>query len=284
MKESIQILILLQIFIQLIASTCLDGWIEIPEENTCIQMSTADLAHLQALRDCQTKAASLVKITDAFMNAAVAVESMTFVNGRLTLIGVEKMSNGEWAYSDGTPLRYTKWKSGEPNNGYACTAIDPRTALWQTVNCTQLMPYVCGKQDNDAPCDLDWLYSVDTNFCYYLKNFTATDGQHWDLFNFTQAEGECLASTYNLASLTTAGNGDPCNYGQAWIGLSYYKQSELYAWTDNTFVDYIGLPVLEATTNYDYTVMNDVTCNKGWMYRPTVQLAARFVCKKKPSA
>ncbi|CAJ0565564.1 unnamed protein product, partial [Mesorhabditis spiculigera] len=156
-------------FVSPISADCLQGWVEIPEENTCILMSKMDLAHLQALRNCQTLGASLVKIGDAFMNTAIAIEAMTFENGRKTLIGIEKMSSGEWAYSDGTQLQYSKWKSGEPKANASCAAIDPTTAFWETVDCGVKMPYVCGKQDKNAPCDLGWSYSEESNACYWLK-------------------------------------------------------------------------------------------------------------------
>ena len=75
------------------------------------------------------------------------VFAATGANGRWTTIGVNDIATeGVWVNEDGTPMAYTNWKRGEPNNwGGREDCIYVRGGQWQDVPCTGSYPFICKK-------------------------------------------------------------------------------------------------------------------------------------------
>ena len=72
-------------------------------------------------------------------------------------IGLRERNNeGEWLWTDYSPLSYTNWNPGEPNNyggDEACVAISyyvsdtdgSERATWNDAHCSGEMNYICQK-------------------------------------------------------------------------------------------------------------------------------------------
>ena len=107
------------------------------------------LNYANASAACQAAGYHLVSIgsaaEDSFVHSnAVAVANVKWWIG-LNDIAVE----GTFVWTDGTPLIYTNWEPGEPNNAgnEDCGQINrfnPKNT-WNDEPCNQALPYVCEK-------------------------------------------------------------------------------------------------------------------------------------------
>ena len=52
-------------------------------------------------------------------------------------------SNGDWAWSDGTPWGYTSWSSGNPSRNDGTGAIRLKNVGWDDLNPEFLRKYIC---------------------------------------------------------------------------------------------------------------------------------------------
>jgi hypothetical protein len=80
------------------------------------------------------------------MNAAVDAFAEQMVGTTNTWIGLtDRVTEGTFVWDDGTPLAFTNWHAGEPNNGGS-------GATYQE-DCVIIAGERVGKQWDDRPCD-----------------------------------------------------------------------------------------------------------------------------------
>ncbi|CAJ0948204.1 unnamed protein product, partial [Mesorhabditis belari] len=304
------VLEILVLFSSVHSFSCSSGSEQFPQENKCLYTIGENQFYSGALRDCFKKGGSVVKIGNALENSFTFIKLAQSNFSQISpYIGVERSPNGNgtWIYSDGTPLTYSNWAQDEPKLGNVCVVMDPSNGQWKTSDCSVARPYFCSSETEKTPtCSPGWKYFNETGFCYYLQDFTYSDGIHWQLYNWTTAESLCqgmkahLVSIHskaeddfvfdliasNVANDTTAA-GLPCNWQWAWIG--YYGQGILgdnSTWTDRTRMDYNGY-MWGAVSSPSFWVMgNDQSCFYPKYWVPLSSNGrdpyARFVCKIKP--
>ena len=109
-------------------------WIEDAE----FRYFPADISGTQAEARCVNHGAHLATINSASQNAAVFA---LITNEGNPYIGLtDATSEGDWVWTDGSPVVYTNWQSGEPNN-YAdnedCAAFHYYSSdgMWNDVSC-----------------------------------------------------------------------------------------------------------------------------------------------------
>ncbi|CAJ0933759.1 unnamed protein product, partial [Mesorhabditis belari] len=160
----------------------------------------------RAVRECNKLGGDVVKIENIFENSILFGLLGEYFNEAAAYIGVEKLPNGTWVYSDGARLTYTNWAPGQPTstiNATICAIIDPQTAQWRAAECSIARPFYCQIDGNQAECDPGWVYFDKTDSCYYLHNFTLQDGFHWQLYSWDDAEGNCRQMNSHLISIHT---------------------------------------------------------------------------------
>ncbi|CAJ0919306.1 unnamed protein product, partial [Mesorhabditis belari] len=163
------------IFVSFFYSTssfsCPNGYIQIPNEHKCVYAQNNSQYYPRAVRECNKLGGDVVKIENIFENSILFGLLGEYFNEAAAYIGVEKLPNGTWVYSDGARLTYTNWAPGQPTstiNATICAIIDPQTAQWRAAECSIARPFYCQIDGNQAECDPGWVYFDKTDSCYYL--------------------------------------------------------------------------------------------------------------------
>ncbi|CAH1775117.1 unnamed protein product [Owenia fusiformis] len=102
----------------------------------------------QAQAECRKDDAELLSITDQkeFEYAAAQAKALDWVAPRQPVwIGLVHV-NGQYEWTDGSPVKFTNWKKGEPNDYGSCvktyTAMYKQDGGWADVNCKFRESYV----------------------------------------------------------------------------------------------------------------------------------------------
>ncbi|HSN24865.1 MAG TPA: lectin-like protein [Kofleriaceae bacterium] len=107
----------------------------------CLVMFTTPRTYVDAKAACAAINAHLAYLTDAQLDAAAE----TFVGSANTFIGLtDRAVEGTFVWDDGTPLGYSNWHTGEPNNG--------GSGGYQE-DCAIIAGARVGAQWDDRPCD-----------------------------------------------------------------------------------------------------------------------------------
>jgi hypothetical protein len=107
----------------------------------CLVMFTTPATYVDAKAACAAIDAHLAYLKDADLDAAAE----TFVGSADTFIGLTDVATeGQFVWDDGTPVVFTNWHSGEPNNGGTSGFVE---------NCAIIAGARVGAQWDDRPCD-----------------------------------------------------------------------------------------------------------------------------------
>jgi len=167
-------------------------------------------------------------------------------------IGLNRRDNdGKWQWSDGTPVDYTKWENGQPNNMAGiqeCVAQFGRTLAWNDGNCNSPHSFICAIDRGSSIVDVnkteivfekcktdsnetDWF--LFNGSCYYFSNR--------DRLSFYQAREQCQKWNADLVSIS---NQDELNFvhdgisglrfSSWWIGLDMNNRDQEYLWLDGS--------------------------------------------------
>ncbi|CAJ0587659.1 unnamed protein product, partial [Mesorhabditis spiculigera] len=293
------------VLLGLVAADCPPYWSFLAQDNLCYSVVSTAGSYGQAVRTCEASDGDVVKISDAFTNQAIlqATKSHTPL-----YIGVERQSNGQWTYSDGSALTYSNWDAGEPrNSSNNCAVIVPPNAKWASADCNAYNGFVCSKSSDPNPCPKQWFYSTVTGFCYYLKDYTMSDGKTWDMADPTEAEVRCrmmhtkahlasvhdaieqqvlfdLIKTSNMLNATNAPSfTNGCTASYAWTGLIWKQSAGNFSWTDGTPYDFAP-SIYKFSQDTYYAMINDASCNGKWWgsFGIVTNSGARYICKIDP--
>lgn len=223
------------------------GWRK--NNNICYYYNDTDTVDFAtAMYHCYDEKARLVSI--------LSQSEQEFVN---SLVGTGKLSaawiglwkagntNGEFRWLDQSPITYTHWDAGEPNNGNGeehCVQMNRHRGAWNDANCGRTVAgYVCKKfpgEDHTSPaptqpweghCPEGW--KLFGNKCFLFK------GDKDDVrTNWTSAQAFCREQEGNLAVIDSHYENDfVASYLRdlrfaTWIGLSDILLENEYAWSD----------------------------------------------------
>ncbi|CAJ0932157.1 unnamed protein product, partial [Mesorhabditis belari] len=203
-KRRIQVEKIKSIFIGIRGFSCPTGSFQSPNEDLCIYAISDVDFYSDAVQQCSRLGGNVVKIKNIFENAfLLGLIGSIFPAGQAPYIGVVKLSNGTWVYSDGTPLIYANWAPGEPSDAQGLTSavMDPQSGRWKAADPTALRPFFCGVDGDLFQCPNNWNYFEATDSCYYLQNFTAADEANFTLYLWPDAEKLCVNAGAHLASI-----------------------------------------------------------------------------------
>ena len=155
------------------------------------------------------------------------------------LIGMREQSGSDGGYYwlDGSPLDFTFWGVGQPNdlNGaQQCVIMNQKMGFWEDVNCGFDEGYICAPRKatpppvvNEKHCDEGWMEYEDNCFQFSDKN---------DMRNWTSANAECKVRGGFLASIHSSYQ-DAFLYaqtvhvtGDAWLG--FHDQDVFDRWVE----------------------------------------------------
>ncbi|XP_038078467.1 macrophage mannose receptor 1-like [Patiria miniata] len=280
---------------------CGGSWLQYG--NMCYLVGAQNRFWTSAREACKDEHADLVVIPSAdvnnFLQTALASTQKVYWIG---LWDRSQESSFEWV--DGSPVTYTNWKPGEPNDdfpistGEDCGEIDTRTGgngKWNDQACVALNYYICSRSiSTPVYCDQSNGWRSANNKCYLW----VTDSYQW-----SGAEQYCSQLGSHLVSFTNADEQTAVEATTARGGLPYFIGLTdrgfgrgNYQWTDGTtfnaalynnwdanqpdnqFYDINGGNCVQASYTGKWTTIDCTTsrfffceriqgaCAPGWMY------------------
>ena len=156
-------------------------------------------------------------------------------------VGLRENRQGEFSWSDGSPIDFVYWADGQPNDqsgSQQCVKMSKIYSKWSDVNCGHEYGYVCARMkaipqipESKQHCSEGWLEYDDQ--CYKFSEKNADQ-------NWTTALDSCKLDNGDLASIHSA-------YAMAFIfaqSLSYSEGSPWIGLHDQDQGSTIRLPVV----------------------------------------
>ena len=89
--------------------TCPSGWEEF--DGQCYKFVDKTPTWDEALQECLSIGATLASITNKATN-----DFLLTIATKWSMVGGHHLTDGTWAWTDGSPWNFTNWAPGEPNN------------------------------------------------------------------------------------------------------------------------------------------------------------------------
>ncbi|XP_074546917.1 uncharacterized protein LOC141805663 [Halichoeres trimaculatus] len=223
------------------------GWRK--NNNICYYYNDTDIVDFHtAARRCYHEKAMLVTIhskeEQAYVNSMVGTGEVAAAWIGMMMFGI---ANGQYVWVDLSPVTYTHWSPGEPNNANGeeqCVQMNRHQGGWNDANCGRAgAGYVCKKHPGDVHtpppptqpwegnCPEGWLRF--NNKCFLFK------GKKNELkANWSYARSWCKDQGGDLAVIDSQYENDfVASYLRdmelpTWIGLSDLLLENQYAWSD----------------------------------------------------
>ncbi|BFZ22372.1 hypothetical protein BsWGS_25410 [Bradybaena similaris] len=203
-----------------------------------------------------------------------------------TWIGLQDPVENSFTWVDGTPVQYTNWEPGEPNNNNNedCVAMDTVNGKWNDIQCANAYSlFVCKKSKSIVPRAESDVEQGCTNgsLGYGAKCYTFVI----PLKNYRDAQADCRARSNNQGNLATVDSGHLQAFLAAelftspgntyWIGLQ--QNNTVYKWQSNW-------PVSFTYWNSNHTGNERDTCvgmqHTGlWANYPCSPTSMSYICE-----
>ncbi|KAM6975835.1 uncharacterized protein LKV04_015092 [Tautogolabrus adspersus] len=223
------------------------GWRK--NKNICYYYNDTDVVDFHtAMRRCYAEKASLVSIHNkdeqAYVNSMVGTGEVSASWIGLRMFGT---AGGQYMWVDFSPLTYTHWGPGEPNNANGeeqCVQMNRHQGGWNDANCGRAgAGYVCKKNPGDihtpppptqpweGNCPAGWIRF--NNKCFMFKGKKGEIKANW-----SYARSWCKDQGGELAIIDSQYENDfVSSYLRdlelpTWIGMSDLLVENQYAWSD----------------------------------------------------
>ncbi|MFO0559442.1 MAG: lectin-like protein [Polyangiales bacterium] len=194
------------------------GSVEEPSSGSCYRREEAANTY-DAMRSlCEMSGDRLAIFSDAAQWNAIRP---MLIDGRSSVwIGAtDSASEGSWVWSDGSPLSFTNWAAGEPNNAGDEDCAEAGSQ-WNDLNCGDSRPALCQR--------VRW-------------TVRPTDGHAYRLWTravpFADAESACAAIGAHLVTLSDASERmfvrAVAGGASAWIGLEDRGTEGTFRWVNS---------------------------------------------------
>ncbi|XP_062291189.1 macrophage mannose receptor 1 [Scomber scombrus] len=223
------------------------GWRK--NNNICYYYNDTDIVDFPtAMKRCFEEKARLVSILNkdeqAYVNSMVGTGEISAAWIGMAMFGI---ANGQYAWLDFSPITYTHWGPGEPNNANGeeqCVQMNRNQGSWNDANCGRAgAGYVCKKFPGDVhtppPPTQPWEGNCPEGWMRFKDKCFLFKGKKDDLkANWTFARSWCQQQGGNLAIIDDQYENDfVSSYLRdlerpVWIGLSDTLVENQYAWSD----------------------------------------------------
>ncbi|KAF7653995.1 hypothetical protein LDENG_00075190, partial [Lucifuga dentata] len=223
------------------------GWRK--NNNICYYYNDTDIVDFHtALTRCYAEKALLVSILNkdeqAYVNSMVGTGQIGAAWIGMMMFG---LAGGQYMWVDGSPITYTHWAPGEPNNAHGeeqCVQMNRQHGGWNDANCGRAgAGYVCKKFPGDIhtppPPTQPWVGNCPAGWMLFKNKCFMFKGQENDTrANWSYARQWCKDQGGELAVIDDQYENDfVSSYLKdlelpTWIGLSDRLVENQYAWSD----------------------------------------------------
>ncbi|XP_071511250.1 macrophage mannose receptor 1-like [Diadema antillarum] len=215
--------------------------------DSCYKLVTTSMTHQAAQDFCASEGGNLASIYNGFHEAFL--EYLLYSNGVTSAwIGMTGNEDGEYSWSDGFPVHFSKWGEDEPSAGdnEGCVMLT-NTPAWDDTNCATTRPFICRTTSTTPPPPVEehpgycpeGLEEFDA-YCYYFPPDNV-------FFEWYSARYECQRLGGDLASIHSKAENEfireiiqsRFGFRDVWIGLTRSEDGGFMN-TDNTPVDYVN--------------------------------------------
>merc|ERR1711874_28181 len=123
-------------------SRCPTGYTDLGR--VCVEVVAGPANYLSAILDCERRGGTLATVeSQQEQDALYALTGSTGAWIGLT----DFLDEGEFAWTDGSPVTFSNFRAGQPNNGNSnqhCTWIRP-DGFWDDITCKKQEQYICQK-------------------------------------------------------------------------------------------------------------------------------------------
>ncbi|XP_056147018.1 macrophage mannose receptor 1 [Lampris incognitus] len=223
------------------------GWRK--NNNICYYYNDTDIVDFHtALKRCYEEKSILVSILNkeeqAYVNSMVGTGKIDAAWIGMRMVG---LTGGEYIWVDFSPVTYTHWGPGEPNNANGeeqCVQMNRHQGGWNDANCGRAgAGYVCkkypGKDHTPPPPTQPWEGNCPAGWMLFRNKCFLFRGRKNDIkANWSYARSWCKGKGGELAVIDNQYENDfVSSYLRdlefpAWIGLSDVLLENQYAWSD----------------------------------------------------
>ncbi|XP_038058027.1 macrophage mannose receptor 1-like [Patiria miniata] len=254
----------------------------------CYTFNTTQKNFQEAQSACRDMGAELVSIRDRntnnFIRAYLHEEAPS--ENRLWIGLTDQAREGLFAWSDGEPVTFTHWSSGQPDNvdDEGCTAMNIDSGYWNDYVCWEnYLSSLCRKPMDVAPpppvntsCPSNWVAWMGSCYTAYQ---TKTD---WvDAGNRCASRGAQLVvieDGYELAFISSALGLQ--NRDDFFIGLSDRATPGYYEWIDGSWVTYTNWANGQPDDRSGHCVTINSGPNAGYWTDRLCSNSYRYICEK----
>jgi hypothetical protein len=187
---------------------CESGWTMMPDDLRCVMPFADRESWPNAENACNELGGNLVRISSAEENGFLYhLFGDLGGSSRFWTGGNDREDEGTFVWSDGEPLTYTDWRSGEPNDygsGEDCLVINDG-GTWNDGTCESEFGYICQVYESRVGVDLSCIIDVES---------TDDDGDDidytvvWDVDGIPFTDTETTTHTGDTISLDDIYAGD----------------------------------------------------------------------------
>jgi hypothetical protein len=109
------------------------------------EMIPVNMAWHLASRECAELGGHLARFESLSENRFVCQQ--VAVPGNLLVDGTDELQAGSWIFSNGEPLTFTNWESGQPDHGPQdnehCLSFFPPSGVWHDSGCGHRLWFIC---------------------------------------------------------------------------------------------------------------------------------------------
>nr|XP_060638336.1 macrophage mannose receptor 1-like [Anolis sagrei ordinatus] len=219
---------------------CLDGWVAYAGH--CYHLNRNLKTWKNALLYCRKAGGDLISMHNV-EEYSFAISQLGYNPTDLLWIGLnDQKTEMYFEWSDGTPVRFTKWQRGEPthvtNVQEDCVIMSGENGYWKDNFCDEELGYICKSkplltlvdepEPVDPTCPKGW--KRHGLYCYFIGQTTKTFSEAKTFCEATKGFLTSVEDRYEQAYLTSLIGLHSERY--FWIGLSDVEQPGTFNWTN----------------------------------------------------
>ncbi|XP_078579734.1 lymphocyte antigen 75-like isoform X1 [Branchiostoma floridae x Branchiostoma japonicum] len=279
---------------------CASGWVGQTGTNYCYQINKPDQFNVktweEALANCQAKGADLVSVHSSDESNFLLTQMNDVFAQYWIGLNDKSVENG-FTWTDGTPVGFTLWNDGEPNNagsGEHCVemVVSSGAAFWNDMDCGASRNWVCKLRRGIQPIPVTTVAPVTYSYCDGDPNWVSYGGSCYhfndtNLMGWLPARQTCLLMGADLTSINTPDEQDfifrnifRSRINTFWLGIREYGVNQIYSWSDNSPYVYLNWNDGEPNDSFGEEQCGEIYKGTGSWNDANCGAPNGFICKR----